>query len=67
MKLLKIFFPFFFLAALVSGQAGCIRLSAGAWHKGPNDESAKVHEVALDTGKLVNPDAYQPSISMPEE
>lgn len=44
---------------------GCIRLQASAWHQGAEDETAKVHEVALDTRELVNKDAYQPDIQMP--
>lgn len=54
-------------AALLLAQPGCIRLSAGTWYKDADDESPTVHEVALDTGRLVNRDAYQPTIAMPEE
>jgi len=57
---------FFFLILLAAAGTGCIRLQAGTWYKGAEDETAKVHEVALDTSRLVNRDAYQPQVTMPD-
>jgi len=58
-------FPLLLAAALGAAclQPGCLRLSASAWHKGAKDETASVHEVALDTTKIVNRDPYQPNIT----
>ena len=51
------------MTALLIIFSGCIRLSAGYWHKGAEDEEVKSKSVTLDTQDLVDPNRPKGNIT----
>lgn len=52
------------LSAAVSG---CLRLQAGTWYQGPGDEEPRVHEVDLNTQRLIQGNPPPGNITIDQE